>query len=198
MLDSLQGRTLTAILNNKGAKVPHKISERKAPLKELLGGAERKTLPGRPGNRVQIRVTDIQGIWQEFSRIMDMPKDPRLHNNYKAAARQWVEKFRAQHTSKIVRQTCTILEMVNPSIQPRTANPDCDCAEAVAFHCESLKNFLEKNYEHLDHLSVKSALKRHGGCVSLKTIFADRGKDPGLDHMPAACFFFFSKGHFSP
>eukprot|EP00058_Branchiostoma_floridae_P021984 XP_002607474.1 hypothetical protein BRAFLDRAFT_69906 [Branchiostoma floridae] len=30
----------------------------------------------------------------EFSRIMDMPKDPRLHNNYKAAARQWVVKFR--------------------------------------------------------------------------------------------------------
>eukprot|EP00058_Branchiostoma_floridae_P021994 XP_002607484.1 hypothetical protein BRAFLDRAFT_69916 [Branchiostoma floridae] len=25
---------------------------------------------------------------------MDMPKDPRLHNNYKAAARQWVVKFR--------------------------------------------------------------------------------------------------------
>eukprot|EP00058_Branchiostoma_floridae_P000621 XP_002586109.1 hypothetical protein BRAFLDRAFT_110011 [Branchiostoma floridae] len=86
--------------------------------------------------------------------------------------------------------------MVNPSIQPRTANPDCDCAEAVAFHCESLENFLEKNYEHLDHLSVKSALKRHGGCVSLKTIFADRGKDPGLDHMPAACFFSIRKGIF--
>eukprot|EP00058_Branchiostoma_floridae_P000956 XP_002586444.1 hypothetical protein BRAFLDRAFT_105223 [Branchiostoma floridae] len=93
-IDSLQGRTLTAILQSKGAKVPHKVSERKALLKELLGGAERITVPGRPGNRVQIQVADIQEIWREFSRIMDMPKDPRLHNNYKAAARQWVVKFR--------------------------------------------------------------------------------------------------------
>ncbi|XP_035664364.1 uncharacterized protein LOC118407899 [Branchiostoma floridae] len=93
-IDSLQGRTLTAILQSKGAKVPHKVSERKALLKELLGGAERITVPGRPGTRVQIQVADIQEIWREFSRIMDMPKDPRLHNNYKAAARQWVLKFR--------------------------------------------------------------------------------------------------------
>ncbi|KAI8490601.1 hypothetical protein Bbelb_318690 [Branchiostoma belcheri] len=39
-IDSLQGRQLTSILNSKGARVPKLISERKAILKTLLGGAE--------------------------------------------------------------------------------------------------------------------------------------------------------------
>ncbi|CAH1242531.1 Hypp6806 [Branchiostoma lanceolatum] len=40
-IDSLQGRQLTAILQGKGVEdVPHRISQRKALLKRLLGGAE--------------------------------------------------------------------------------------------------------------------------------------------------------------
>ncbi|CAH1242419.1 Hypp6682 [Branchiostoma lanceolatum] len=40
-IDSLQGRQLTAILQGKGVEdVPHRISERKALLKRLVGGAE--------------------------------------------------------------------------------------------------------------------------------------------------------------
>ncbi|KAI8495251.1 hypothetical protein Bbelb_272370 [Branchiostoma belcheri] len=93
-IDSLQGRQLTSILNSKGARVPKLISERKALLKTLLGGAEMVTLPGRNEDAVEIEVRDIQELWRDLPRIMDIPKDPTLHHTYQREARQWAEKFR--------------------------------------------------------------------------------------------------------
>ncbi|KAI8490074.1 hypothetical protein Bbelb_321440 [Branchiostoma belcheri] len=64
-----------------------------------------------------------------------------------------------------------VLKMVNPSIRPRGT---CDCEEAVAFHVDSVQQFLKTACPDAA-ATVRSAIRKNGGCRSVKTIFADDG-----------------------
>ncbi|KAI8506360.1 hypothetical protein Bbelb_157870 [Branchiostoma belcheri] len=94
-IDSLQGRQLTAMLQAKGVeRVPRLISERKALLKRLLGGAETVAQPGRGEDGVEIRVEDVQKLWKDFTVVMEMVKDPQQRHHVGRVAKQWCEDFR--------------------------------------------------------------------------------------------------------
>ncbi|XP_078582980.1 uncharacterized protein LOC144865843 [Branchiostoma floridae x Branchiostoma japonicum] len=95
-IDSLSGPQLRTILLSKGSDVPRLISDRKARLKTLLDGAETVPMPRPNGQagRTQIKVADIQRLWRDFTRVMDMPKTPELHRSYKSAGKKWCEDFR--------------------------------------------------------------------------------------------------------
>ncbi|KAI8522141.1 hypothetical protein Bbelb_018950 [Branchiostoma belcheri] len=62
----------------------------------------------------------------------------------------------------------TVLKMVNPSVRPHSTY---DCEESVAFHVDSLQQFLRTTCPNTA-VSVRTVIRKHGECRSFKTTFA--------------------------
>ncbi|KAI8497682.1 hypothetical protein Bbelb_243340 [Branchiostoma belcheri] len=78
--------------------------------------------------------------------------------------------------------TIKVLKMVNPSVRPHST---CDCEEAVAFHVDSLQQFLRSTWPNTA-ASVRTAIRKHGECRSFKTTFAKDDHSSGSRVLTAA------------